>query len=113
MALCGRGVAGSLHPRVLALNSGPGFRVPIRKRKKGRIARPLFLNFDFPALSANRYARWPNVAKLPSNQDADEQQHRKTYPERQCARHAAGFGLAMGTVFQHEKKRSTQAAENG
>ncbi len=53
------------------------------------------------------------VTQLPRNQNAHKQQNRKPDAERQGARHVAGFAFAVGAVFHHEKKRGTQAGDDG
>jgi surfeit locus 1 family protein len=57
-----------------------------------------------------------DVAQLPSNQDANEQQYGETNPKRQGSRHVVGLGFAyllvLFAAFEHEIQGSAQAAQN-
>lgn len=63
------------------------------------------------------YPRWVQIAQFPTYQNADEQQHRKPDPKRQCLGHAAGFGRLLVCVgsapFEHEIQGSRQAGKDG
>src|SRR6185369_18045049 len=104
LALRGRGVAGALYDGVLAVASN-------QLRKGENKAPEGALSFGF--LSGEWYTRRLDIAELPRQQDAYEQQDRKAHPERQGARHVAGLGLAVPAVPHHEEERGAQAADDG
>jgi surfeit locus 1 family protein len=54
-----------------------------------------------------------DVAQLPGQQNAQEQQNGKTHSQRQRPGHAAGLGGAGRIAAQHEKQGGRQAAQNG
>lgn len=80
-------------------------------QNKSRDERLLFLEGRGSAtrLKAGRL----DVAQLPGDEDADEDQYRKPDTKGQCVCHAVGLGLAIATIFHHEEQGGCQAGEDG
>lgn len=65
-----------------------------------------------PELLADRQAPGLDVAKFPRNQNAQEQNNRKSDPSSEGARHAAALRPAILAVLQHEEQRKSQTRQD-